>query len=487
MRTRLRLPILVASVVALSLTLAVCGGDSAPTDSLGTPTLEPDVQATIVAQAQAEELRTPTPTVVPQEERAVVLEFVNGHASISRDWESFHADFDAWREGLIACDASTVEVTLRQFAGRFSVITAEARNLPRFASVRELADKVIQAVEREDAAIRRLRDTWRHDDPTVFEEVEVERAAALALQHEVQDSLGDLQANTSSSTRLTVGAYSLAFRQLESDWDTFHRSYDSFRALEADLSPLQMVDQLSLLIQDFGGVAAGLSALPASRPTDPVSETLARAAEGEELALRRLRGTFQKDVLDSQSDGAQDGITFIPQDPALFDAFDAQIVQSNSLRRQAAQALSTILGNTSEESEGAVTGFRQQYDVVGELRDGFHRDYDTWRGTEGGCNRAQAIAKLGDFALQFEVIATMVRELPGATFLRPLGELLVEAVEREDQSVRALRNNWRPFDAQVYAELDQERSTAGQLRRQVSTGIQDLMAGYGISPGDLGR
>ena len=168
MRTRLRLPILVASVVALSLTLAVCGGDSAPTDSLGTPTLEPDVQATIVAQAQAEELRTPTPTVVPQEERAVVLEFVNGHASISRDWESFHADFDAWREGLIACDASTVEVTLRQFAGRFSVITAEARNLPRFASVRELADKVIQAVEREDAAIRRLRDTWRHDDPHRF-------------------------------------------------------------------------------------------------------------------------------------------------------------------------------------------------------------------------------------------------------------------------------------------------------------------------------
>ena len=485
MKMRLGLPILVAA--ALPLLLAACGGDSAPTDTLGTPTLEPDVQATIVAQAQAEEQGTPTPTVVPQDERAVVLKFVNGNASISRDWESFHADFDAWREELIACDASTVEVTLRQFAGRFSVITAEARKLPRFARVRELADKVIQAVEREDAAIRRLRDNWRHDDPTVFEDVEVERAAALALQHEVQDSLGDLQANTSSSTRLTVGAYSLAFRQLESDWDAFHRSYDSFRALEADLSPLQMVDQLGRLIQDFGGVVVGVSALPSSRLTDQVSETLARAAEEEELALRRLRGTFQKDVVDAQANGGQGEITFTPLDPALFDAFDFQIVQSNSQRRQAAQSLSIILGDTSEDGEAAVTAFRQQYDVIVELGDGFHRDYDNWRGAEGGCDRSQAIARLGDFTLQFGGIATMVRDLPGATFLRPLGELLVEAVEREDRSVRALRNTWRPFDAQVYVEMDQERNTSGQLRRQVASGIEDLMARYDISPGDLGR
>jgi len=486
MRLKSGLPIL-GAVAAFSLLLVSCGGEATSTPSLGTPTLEPDVQATIVAQVQAAEFGTPTPTPVPPEERAAVLEFVNSHAAITRDWEQFHADFDAWREGLVACDASTVQVTLRQFAGSFSDITEEARKLPRSAGVRELADKVIEAVEREDGAIRRLRDNWRPDDSTVFEDVEVERAAALALQHQVQDSLSDLQVKTSPSTRLTVGAYSLAFQQLSSDWDTFHRSYDSFRAREADITSLETVDLLSQLITDFRGIVAGVRDLPASQFTDPISQTLARAAEDEDLALRRLRGTFQKEDVEAETTGDQGGVTFTPQDPTLFDAFDAQLVQSNALRRQASQALSDILEQTSEENEAAVKAFTEQYNVVLSLGDSFHRDYDDWRRTEGGCDRAQAIAKLGGFTLQFENIATTVRELPRATFLRPVGELFVEAAEREEQALRLLRNTWRPFDAEVYQALDRERVAAGKLRRQVATGTQDLMARYEISLQDLSQ
>ena len=57
----------------------------------------------------------------------------------------------------------------------------------------------------------------------------------------------------------------------------------------------------------------------------------------------------------------------------------------------------------------------------------------------------------------------------------------MEAVEREEQALRSLRNAWRPFDTGIYGELDSERSAAGKLRRQVAAGNQDLLARYEIS------
>ena len=108
--------------------IAACGGsDTIPPAIPSEPTTPPTVQAP-----------TPTPTAVPELEREVALDFAIGHRTISQDWEQFHADFDGWREGLIVCDASSVEVTFIQFAGRFAAITEAARGLPRDPSVREL-------------------------------------------------------------------------------------------------------------------------------------------------------------------------------------------------------------------------------------------------------------------------------------------------------------------------------------------------------------
>jgi len=73
-----------------------------------------------------------------------------------------------------------------------------------------------------------------------------------------------------------------------------------------------------------------------------------------------------------------------------------------------------------------------------------------------------------------------VRDLPRATFLRPLGELMVEAAEREEGALKELRTSWRPFDPQVFQTLDRQRNTSGKLRRQVALGIQELLESYGI-------
>ena len=145
MRSKLGLPCLLALAV-LSFLVAGCEGDKeTPRPSLGGLTPTPDVQATVAALAETRGLGTPTPTPVSPQDRAVILNFARSHDSIMGDWEQYHSEFDNWREGLIECDASSLEVALRQFAASFSDITEEARALPRSSNTRELADRLIGA------------------------------------------------------------------------------------------------------------------------------------------------------------------------------------------------------------------------------------------------------------------------------------------------------------------------------------------------------
>ena len=131
--------------------------------------------------------------------------------------------------------------------------------------------------------------------------------------------------------------------------------------------------------------------------------------------------------------------------------------------------------------------FTKQYNLLLRAWNQFHNGYDVWRQSEGGCDRPKAIERLGSFTISFGELATAVRDLPRATLLRPLGELLVEAAEREEQSLRDLRNTWRPFDSEVYVALDRERNTAGKLRRQVVAGVQDLLSQYEISEQEISQ
>ena len=84
-----------------------------------------------------------------------------------------------------------------------------------------------------------------------------------------------------------------------------------------------------------------------------------------------------------------------------------------------------------------------------------------------------ALDRLGEFVVGFGDIATDVRAVPRATALRTLGELLIEAAEREAQAVAGLRAEWQPFEAAVYEQFDLSRNAANKLRRQVSSGLQD--------------
>ena len=393
-------------------------------------------------------------------------------------------------------------MSLGLFAGRFVDITEAARRLPRDAFVRELADIVVQAAEKEEEAIRLLRDTWEPDDPTVFGAVDTQRSEASGLRRQVQDEILDLQLSTALASRARLGAYISAFDDLNSDWDEFQASYDSFRAGEPLFTSLETLLRLGGLVDDFRDISLAARNLPSADVTRHVSQVLSGAADDVDLALRRLRGTFEEpeggestvvqDLDEQLAAGSGDGsqtpgavVSIEPRDRTLFDAFDEQLVIGNTSRRQAVRELADIVAETAEENNTFVDEFAREYSRVTQDWDGFHEDYDDWRATEGGCDRAVAIQALGEFAARFDALTDAVRALPRATFLRPLGELFVVAAELEDEALRHLRNTWHPFDASVYEALDRERNEAKRLRRQVAVGVQDLIAQHGISAEEI--
>ena len=480
-----------------------CGSSSpAATGSVSTPIPTLDIPATVSAKGPAVPVRIPTATPVSPEVQQIAQQFNTGYDAINQEWDQLHQDFDAWRQGLITCDPSAVQASLVRFSGSISGTTETARSLSRHSSVRGLADQLILAAEQEEEALRLLRDTWKpdlgeeepepeatsngfdsdsddsdaseQDESSVFEGVAVARSAASAIQKRVADQLSDLQQQTTPTAKNKVDDFDAAVQSASSDWDRFHRNYDSFRTVQGGLTSEEAADRLGDLVNEFTDVVLAIRDLPSTPSTDRAALLLANAVEDEDLALRLLRGAIPN---------GEEGNGEAPAtgEPTLFDFFDVEVVDANAARRQAWLELASALESVSSDSRNAIEAFVTQYTALNEEWDAFHGDYDGWRSTEGGCNRTKAVQALGEFAIRASEISGDVRDLPRATFLRPLGELMVEAAEREEGALKELRTSWRPFDPQVFQTLDRQRNTSGKLKRQVALGIQELLESYGIA------
>ena len=494
-KTRAILPF---GATALLVIMMACGDseeEDAPLHAAPSPT------PTALAVPRDRQVGPPTPTPVPIEDKRLALDFAVGHRGLTDDWDRFHGDFDSWRQDQMACDASAAEVSLREFAASFSTISSGAAGLPRGSIVRNLADAAVSAAGTEAAALRLLRDSWRPDDNTPFQHVDVEREKASTLRAQIEDAIDDLRTRTGTSSRNLVDTFVTALDRIQSDWDAFHRAYDALRTEERALSSTSTATRLSALVDEFSVIVIAIRELPVSDATRPVALVLSQAADEEDLTLRRMRGNLQNpdagarrgqasqtDSEGGTSDGSASRSTdseLVPTDPALFEAFDIQLVRSNSLRSQAADALAVVVDGSSAENQTAVDAFAEAYDQLSQQWDRFHAGYSGWRATDGGCDRAAVVTVLGEFSIRLGSLADEIRGLPRATVLRPLGELMVTAVEREDDALRLLRNTWRPFDSTVFTTFDNERAAVNRLRRQVAAGVEDLLPQFNLSAADV--
>ena len=420
--------------------------------------------------------------------------FAKEQQTIGQEWDKLHEEFDLWHAGLISCHRSSVHVALRDFAASFNNVTEEARELPRASHTRELADMLIAAAEGEEAAFRHLRDRWQPNNVSLFEVVETRRSETGRAQKGVEDLAIELRERFEKIDAEEVEEFSESLDVIGESWDQIHDDYSELRRGIENLDFFEAIASLEQLIARFDALVEAIDEVPSAEATEDMAEMLLDAAKAELEVLLALHEAMVSsavpapDETGSQSaNGSQDSpppagdvpdaegadASPAPMSPT-FDDMDAKVDESESVLEETGRTIKEILEEDPAEKLAELEDFSDGYDSLLVGWDAFYQRYNEWRRSEGGCDRTEVLQVLDRFNLRASEIGREVRDLPRSSYLLPVYTLLVEAAEREEGAIRALRNSWQPFTVDAFIAVEQERANAARLRRQASAGLQGL-------------
>ena len=461
---------LITSLLGLLLlaSLAACGGgkESQPTTSPTGPVSDQGAKA------------------LSADARVVVNEFADQRQTIYEEWDRFHEEFDTWRTGLTSCERSSAQAALQGFASSFADVTALAMELPRTASTRHLADMLIEAAEEEERAFRQLRDRWQPGNTSLFELVEQQRSDSARAQRNVEDQVSELRAGLESEggpgQREALQEFSVAFNAVKADWNQFHADFAALQQDARRTDPSQVISQFQGLLAQFSVIAEAVEQLPSSDASAGMAATLQEAAEVQGRALLAIR-TALTETGPPQPVGSLEGVTPeapptptpVPPGPAL-DAMTSLIQDVEALLEQVSGRVAMLIDEDPEATRSELDDFDGYYTDLLIEWDNFHRLYNDWRRTDGGCDQGEVLRSLDRFNLRIGELGRQVRNLPQSSYLQPIYTLLVEGLAREEGAIRALRNSWRPFTVDAFKVVDQERLNADRLRRQAEIALQEL-------------
>jgi hypothetical protein len=234
--------------------------------------------------------------------------------------------------------------------------------------------------------------------------------------------------------------------------------------------------RLEQLMRQLGAVLEAVDRLPAAPAAEDSIEMLQDAAEAELRALANVYETLDLVVMEDAAekpDAPGEDESGQPVGP-LLETMNPTIEDVEATLREVRRTTREFLDGHALADLEEVQEFVGEYERLLADWDAFHQRYNDWRRTEGGCDRTEVLQALGQFSIRIDELGRQVRDLPESGYLLPMYTLLVEAVEREEGAVRALRNSWQPFTVDAFIAVDQERDNANRLRRQANIGLQEL-------------
>ena len=513
MKARLFPHLFLPAVLLLLILLLACQrADSMPT---------PEPASPLSSSAQTARPLTAT-------ERAAVAEFAKQHQAIGQEWVELRQDFDAWRSGLTECHPSAAQEALRDIAASFKEVTETARSLPRTTSTKELADLLIPAAEAEETSLRQLRDRWQPGNVSFFEAVELQRTAAIGAQNAAEDRSLELQEEFEEGPTQDeleeAEQFQELFEEIEDAWEDYHDDYGKLRRKETKLEVDEVIASYNALAEQLSAVIDSLAELESTDITADLLDTLEDAADDEFTSLTALIealtdgsaspapfgvGRVEKPAApaapaapatggaapaaapsaapaqgDSGAGQAAAPAVLPPSTPAmpvngsgmspLHEELDDAFKASVTALAEVSQGIEEIVEDKSAEYLVDVMNFNRAYDRLLTKWESFHEDYDTWRETDGGCDRIPALEELDGFSRSAIGLASKTRDLPRNGYLLPVYSLLADAADQEAGAMRALYNSWRPFAIDAFAAVEQERTSADKLRQQANTALQEL-------------
>ena len=412
-------------------------------------------------------------------------DFASQRDALELEWDQFHQDLDDWRSGLTSCHESAARDTLREFAAEFDGITEKARDLPRARVTREFADMLIEAAEAEAGAFRQLRDRWQTNNLSLFEALEQQRSNAARAQNEVADLATELEeeleeASDPEDTQARE-EFSAAFEEVTKDWEAFHTEYRDLLNDAGGLTPVEILDRLDQLIQQFNTVVEAVRELPTAVVVEDMTETLQGAAEDELELLVDIHDTLAQALEEAAASDEEDAEGAPAEEQTghsvepLLNIMTPTITAAEAILEEIDEEITEILERDALEDLMELRTFLGAYKELLVGWDEFHQRYSEWRRTEGGCNRTQVLEALTEFDVRIGAIGLGVRDLPKSGYLLPMYNLLVEAAEREEGAIRTLRNSWQPFTADAFIAVERERDEVNSLRREAGLALQELL------------
>ncbi len=477
-------PLLLAPLAAVVLAVAAACGQTASDPPTVTPRpVEPSIDAAVP---------------LSESDRAVIADFTEQSRALDGEWSKFRKEFDDWRAGLIDCHPSSMEDALKEFAVEFKTVTEQARNLPRAPLTKDLANSLISAAEDEEAALRELRDRWQPNTVSLFELVEVRRTEAGAAQKSAEDAAAEKKREFEQEVDSENGdeedePYS-ALEAIAEDWDSLHREYYDLLVHLGVLDVPDILTRLGVIGERLTEISAALLELPASDETESAVESLTGAALAELSAVRHLidlllsvggPATTGAGDEESPSDDSRQSSGSGPDIHTLFSEMTARVEDAESELNEALKLTPAEVEVDLEQNLADLEEFLESHRALVAEWDAFHDRYDQWRGTEGGCNRAEVAQELAQFNVEVGRLTQKLRDLPHLSHLLPMYDALVDAAEREEGAVRSLVNSWRPFTVDSFKALDTERVNVDRLRRQADIGLRELESRFsapGIGP-----
>ncbi|MBI4233053.1 MAG: hypothetical protein HY686_01275 [Chloroflexi bacterium] len=147
------------------------------------------------ARTPAPSTPTPLPARTPGRQSASpeAETFAKAFAGVNATWNSFDKEYDAWRQRNGDCDRAAVQARLSKFAEQFRALAAQVQAMPRPAAVRPLVELLSEAAQKEDRALKVLRDTWQPYDRRHFGAFEQSAREADQLRRQAGAALDDLR------------------------------------------------------------------------------------------------------------------------------------------------------------------------------------------------------------------------------------------------------------------------------------------------------
>ena len=118
--------------------------------------------------------------------------FIGASGDLIAGWDEFHQRYSEWRRTEGGCNRTQVLEALTEFDIRIGEIGLRAREFPKSGYLLPLYSLLVEAAEREELAIRTLRNSWQPFTADAFIAMENERDRVNSLRREAGLALQEL-------------------------------------------------------------------------------------------------------------------------------------------------------------------------------------------------------------------------------------------------------------------------------------------------------